>query len=57
MTCGLGKELAEEGDPSQPSRFISEALRVVSSMGINHKSSEILAPVHIEVYRVNHVQM
>jgi hypothetical protein len=55
MTCG--KDLAEEGDPSQPSRFISEALRVVSSMGINHKSSEILAPVHMEVYRVNHLQI
>ena len=45
------KKLVEECDPSQPSCFISEAIRVASSID----RAGMLARETFEVYRVNHL--
>jgi hypothetical protein len=51
----LGKKLDEECDPSQPSRFISEALRVASSIEKNIQQAVMLPQSKNGVYRVNQV--
>ncbi len=49
------KQLDEESDPSQPSRFISEALRVASS--IEHVTKTKLPSPVDTIHQVNLVKM